>query len=710
MEASFRHRAEALLAKFFGYRSFRSGQLEIIEAVASGRDAVVVMPTGGGKSLCYQLPALLAHEGCAVVISPLIALMQDQTQALVENGIPAGAIHSNQDEHYNRHLMSEAVAGRVKLLYVSPERLLADMEIFKTLKISLFAVDEAHCISQWGHDFRPVYTQLAELKGNFPDVPVMALTATADRLTRNDIITQLRLREPFCYLSSFDRPNISLTVFPNPGARERTRFIVDMVRKYPQDSGIVYCLSRKGAEDTAKALANMGIPAVVYHAGMSSVGRDNSLRDFLSGRVPVVCATVAFGMGIDKSNIRWVIHVNMPGNIESYYQEIGRAGRDGLPAEAVMFYSLQDVILRRNFAEQSGLASINKEKLSRIQAYAEAGNCRRRILLSYFGEECTDDCGNCDNCRRPRERFDGTVLAQKAVSAVCRTNGRLNIYSLVALLRGVERFDLVQEGFHRLPTFGVGADLSKEEWTFYAMQMVQLGIFDIAYENANRLRVTPYGMKVVRGQAGVELTLHKNMEKVRNGGRKRGLPSPLDPTAQLFEQLKAVRSDVAAQEKMLPYLVFDDAALLDMARRRPANIDAFLEVEGVSERKAVRFGKRFIREIRKFEGLSADEKGSTFRETLALFNSACSVEEIAEIKKVKPATIYSHFAKLVDEDLITDYRKLIKPQDYKTVIEEYDRNPDGAAAVLSEIMPRGLPLVALAIRRALIRKNSINAS
>lgn len=706
MAANLRQRAEALLAKFYGYRSFRPGQYDVIEAVASGRDAVVVMPTGGGKSVCYQLPALLADEGCAVVISPLIALMQDQTKALIANGIPAGAIHSNQDEGLNRHLVDEAMQGRVKLLYVSPERLVSDFEVFKKMRVSLFAIDEAHCISQWGHDFRPVYTQLSLLKENFPGVPLMALTATADRLTRSDIVAQLHLSNPYCHLSSFDRPNISLSVFPNPGARERSRFILGMVRKYPQDSGIVYCLSRKGAEDTAAALTSLGLRTVVYHAGMTPQQRDTSQNAFLSGRAQVVCATVAFGMGIDKSNIRWVVHVNMPGNIESYYQEIGRAGRDGLPAEAVMFYSLQDVIMRRNFAEQSGQSSVNREKLSRMQAFAEAGNCRRRILLSYFGEVRSTDCGNCDNCRQPPRRFDGTIAAQKAISAVCRTAGRLTIYSLVALLRGEYRYDLVQEGFDKLPTFGVGIDMSKEEWMSYAMQMVQLGIFDIAYEEANRLRVTPYGMKVLRGLEKVELTV---FTPAHTWGRKKTAKEyqvSIDPIAQLLGQLKAVRTDVAARAGTLPHLVFDDVALLDMARRRPSDFDSFLQVEGVSEKKAVMFGKKFISEIRKFEGLSANERGSTFKETLVLFNSGLSVEEIAEIKAVKPTTIYGHLAKLVDEDLITDYRKLMNPQTYKDIIEEYDKNREGAYEVLEERYPRGMVPLALAVRRALERKNT----
>lgn len=699
-----RQRAEAILAKFYGYRAFRPGQYEVIEAVAAGRDAVVVMPTGGGKSVCYQIPALMADKGCAIIISPLIALMQDQTQALVANGIPAAAIHSNRSEVENRRIVEEAAKGHLKLLYISPERLLSDFEFFAGMKISLFAIDEAHCISQWGHDFRPVYTQLSALKENFPEVPVMALTATADRLTRNDIIKQLKLKNPYCRLSSFDRPNISLAVYPNPGAAGRVRFVTAMTRKYPQDSGVVYCLSRKGAEDAAAALSREGVAAVVYHAGMTPAECDASLKAFLSGRVRVVCATIAFGMGIDKSNIRWVVHYNMPGNIESYYQEIGRAGRDGLPAEAVMFYSIQDVIMRRNFADQSGLPEVNKEKLSRMQAFAEADNCRRRILLNYFGEACVTDCGNCDNCRRPPQRFDGTILAQKAISAVCRTSGRLDIYQLVGLLRGIRRLDLVQPGFTELPTFGVGADLSKEEWMSYAMQMLHLGIFDMAYEDANRLKTTPFGMRVLRGREKVELAQYVPVKYRRN--KYVETPKvPVDPVTELFEHLKAVRSGIAKEENMLPHLVFDDAALLDMARKRPSSIDSFILVEGVSEKKAVMFGRHFIREIRRFEGLSLTDKGSTYKETLVLFNSGCDVGEIAGIKKIKPATVYSHLAKLVEDGLVTDFRRLIDPRQYMEIIDICDSSPENAMEILSERYPKGLVPLALAIRRALERKN-----
>ena len=594
-------RALALLRRFYGYDSFRPGQAELFHAVASGRDAIALMPTGGGKSLCYQMPALLC-DGVCVVVSPLIALMDDQVTALLANGIPAAAVHSNRPDDEVREALEQARLGRVKLLYTSPERFVADLPAWsRSLPIRIVAIDEAHCISQWGHDFRPVYTELAGVKEALPGVPVIALTATADRLTRDDIARQLALRDPFSWIGSFDRPNISIEVAPDPGKARRIARVRELVSKYPDDSGIVYCLSRAKAEAMTAALQACGVRVACYHAGMPAAAREEAQRAFINGDVSVVCATVAFGMGIDKSNIRWVVHNNMPANIESYYQEIGRAGRDGLPAEAVMFHSVGDVITLRRFIDDSDSSrrGINTEKLARMQAFVDAAVCRRRMLLSYFNEEKVRDCGNCDVCRSAPLRFDGTVAVQKALSAVVRTDCSVGAYMLCDILRGSRRHDLRMRGYDRIRTFGAGADMTTAEWNYYISQMIQLGMLDVAYDDNNRLRPTPYGMRVLRGEERVMLA--KYTERPARAAGKSAAPAPRHDPDPLLARLKAVRRTEASRIKMPPYLIFSDASLADMARRRPHTLEEFREVSGAGEVKTARFGPLFLAAIRDFE-------------------------------------------------------------------------------------------------------------
>ncbi|MDE7389176.1 MAG: RecQ family ATP-dependent DNA helicase, partial [Muribaculaceae bacterium] len=453
----------------------------------------------------------------------------------------------------------------IKLLYMSPERLLLDIERWpENMRISLFAVDEAHCISQWGHDFRPEYTRLSRLKELFPKVPVIALTATADRLTRDDIARQLTLRNPAIFISSFDRPNIRLSVMPNPGRDRKMRIISDLIRRYPDDAGIVYCISRKGAEDMANELSvRGGFSVAVYHAGLSPEERNRAQEDFIHGRVQVVCATVAFGMGIDKSNIRWVVHNNMPRNIEGYYQEIGRAGRDGMPAEALMFYSFADIATLRSFIAEGEREKVNMEKLTRMQEYAETSLCRRRVLLSYFSEHTDCDCGNCDTCLSPPVRFDGTILVQKALSAMMRCGQKVAANMLVDILRGSARADIISRGYDRIKTYGAGHDLSAAEWRAYLSQMLQLGLIEIAYEEANHLKVTPYGLEILAGKTTVSLakfTFERHDKAPASKGRRQqhssaGCPSAAEADPALVRELKKLRMSLARIECIPPYLV-----------------------------------------------------------------------------------------------------------------------------------------------------------
>lgn len=694
--------ALALLKRFYGYTSFRPGQFEIIEAVCAGRDAMALMPTGGGKSLCYQLPALMM-EGCALVVSPLIALMDDQCEALVANGIPAAAIHSNSPESRNTKVIEAAFQGKIKLLYISPERLLSDLDLWiSSLPVNLIAVDEAHCISQWGHDFRPVYTQLSVLKQRFPNVPVLALTATADRLTREDIAKLLDLKNPLKWVGSFDRPNLSIRVVNGASKKEKLAEIFSMIRKYPNDAGIVYTLSRAGAEETGEALKKMGYRVAVYHAGMTPADRAEAQRAFTNGDLQAICATIAFGMGIDKSNIRWVVHNNLPANIESYYQEIGRAGRDSLPSETVLFHSYQDIILRRRFLEDSGQPLIAGEKLRAMEQYADATVCRRRILLSYFNEAFEHDCGNCDVCKNPPERINGTVLTQKAGSAIIRLNNQVGVMTLIEVLRGSARAEIIQKGYDRIPTYGVGRDLTTQEWSAYIGQMIQLGLIDVAFDDNNRLRVTPYGMKVLRGHARVDFSRFRPTFSSKSH-KKKVLPKiTTNPTEQLFEQLKSVRQNIAAKANVPAYIIFSDATLLDMARRRPSDMDEFMEVSGVGEVKGVKYGKRFIGAIRKFEGLAATmPQGTTYKETLILHNAGLSLNDIAETKRVTIDTIRHHIARLIEADMISNYAGYISVVEFNQINTLLQSNDDESHESLKSY-PSGTVAIAKAI---LSRKN-----
>ena len=598
------------LKTYFGYDSFRPLQEDIIRHLMDRKDALVLMPTGGGKSICYQLPALLS-EGTAVVVSPLISLMKDQVETLCANGIAAGALNSNNDETENASLRRACMEGKLKLLYISPEKLLAEANyLLRDMHISLFAIDEAHCISQWGHDFRPEYTQMDILHQLFPQVPIIALTATADKITREDIIKQLHLNQPRIFISSFDRPNLSLTVKRGYQQKEKSKAILDFIARHPGESGIIYCMSRSKTETVAQMLQKQGIKSAVYHAGLSSARRDEAQDDFINDRVQVVCATIAFGMGIDKSNVRWVIHYNLPKSIESFYQEIGRAGRDGMPSDTLLFYSLADLILLTKFATDSGQQSINLEKLQRMQQYAEADICRRRILLSYFGENTTCDCGNCDVCKNPPERFDGTIIVQKALSAIARSEQQIGTGILVDIRRGNMSSEVTERGYHRLKTFGAGREVPARDWHDYLLQMLQLGYFEIAYNENNHLKITQSGTDVLFGRARALLVTIRREEAVQaTRGRKRkatvptkelplGLPNK--ESGELFEALRTLRKRLADQEALPAYIVLSDKVLHLLSTSRPTTIEEFGNISGIGEYKKKKYGKEFVELIRKY--------------------------------------------------------------------------------------------------------------
>ena len=598
------------LKTYFGYDSFRPLQEEIIRHILDGNDALVLMPTGGGKSICYQLPALL-REGTAVVVSPLISLMKDQVEALCANGISAGALNSSNDETENAALRRACMEGRLKLLYISPEKLLTEANyLLRDMHISLFAIDEAHCISQWGHDFRPEYAQIGILHQQLPHVPMIALTATADKITREDIIRQLHLNHPRTFISSFDRPNLSLTVKRGYQQKEKSKTILDFIARHPGESGIIYCMSRSKTESVAQMLQKQGIRTAVYHAGLSPSLRDEAQDDFINDRVQVVCATIAFGMGIDKSNVRWVIHYNLPKSIESFYQEIGRAGRDGLPSDTLLFYSLADLILLTKFATESGQQNINLEKLQRMQQYAESDICRRRILLSYFGEIADHDCGNCDVCKNPPERFDGTVIVQKALSAIVRTDQQIGTSVLVDILRGNMSPEVVGKGYQQLKTFAAGRDVPARDWHDYLLQMLQLGYFEIAYNENNHLKITSAGSDVLFGRATARLVVIRREEaNETKRGRKRkatvpaqelplGLPNTENEA--LFEALRKLRKRLADEEALPAYIVLSDKVLHLLSTSRPTNLEEFGNISGIGEHKKKKYGKEFINLIRKY--------------------------------------------------------------------------------------------------------------
>jgi ATP-dependent DNA helicase RecQ len=651
------------LKKYFGYDSFREQQQEIIESVLSKKDNLVIMPTGGGKSVCFQLPALL-FDGITLVISPLIALMKDQVDGLTANGIPAAFFNSSQLSAAQNGIFDKVINAEIKLLYVAPESLALLSNILNEKYISCVAIDEAHCISSWGHDFRPSYQQLGFLKQSLPNTPIIALTATADKATRQDIVDQLNIPNATQFLTSFDRKNIELEVRP---AIDRVTQIIKFIQKKPNEAGIIYCLSRKSTEQLASKLKQNGIKAMPYHAGLSFEERTKTQENFLFDKTQIICATIAFGMGIDKSNVRWVIHYNMPKNIEGYYQEIGRCGRDGVKANALLFHSYADVIQLRNFVAGASNEEVQLAKLERMQQFSEATTCRRKILLSYFGELLSENCGNCDVCKNPPQFFDGTIIAQKALSVITRLNESEATGVIIDVLRGAKNATIIDKGYDKLKSHGVGAAISWHDWQQYIIQLINQGFCEIAFHKNNALHLTSFSKKVLFEKKLVYLT--KPVAFKEQAVVQKEIKEKKSPKDTLFERLRKLRYKISLEENIPAYLVFSDATLKEMERARPMSPSEFMEISGVGQRKLEVYGDEFISEIISFmDGkIPKKKKGDTYKVTYDLYKEGLTIDEIAENRNLSPTTIFSHLAKLYADGKEIDIYDFVKKEEVEIV-------------------------------------------
>ncbi|MBT31481.1 MAG: DNA helicase RecQ [Thalassobius sp.] len=649
------HQLKKLLKQYFGYDQFRPTQEDVINRTLSGKDSLVIMPTGGGKSLCYQLPAL-AKEGTALVISPLIALMEDQVQALQANGVSAAALNSNTTANEIRIIEQELANQTLKLLYVSPERALQSnfISFINQQKISLVAIDEAHCVSIWGNDFRPEYMHLPALMKYFDDTPFIALTATADKATQKEIMEKLKLRDAELYLSSFERKNLTTTVLP---ANKRIDYITDYVKSRPEECGIIYCLSRKSTEKVAQALIKEGVDAAYYHADISASERQRIQKSFQQDDIKVICATIAFGMGIDKSNIRYVIHHNLPKNLESYYQEIGRAGRDGLPSECILFFSYGDGQILQKFIEESQaeevFKNVQRAKLSRMLEFGAATSCRTNFILSYFGEHRTENCGHCDNCLHPPRSFDGTVIAQKALSAVVRMKQQVGTNMLVDVLRGSNRKDIQELGYNQIKTFGAGSDISRDTWLSFISQLINQGFLELDFTDGNKLKVTEIGKMVLFNGQKVKLSQVQLFT---------GKSTPKKTKKMMFEEgligsLRKLRKEIADAEGVPAYVVFNDQTLQEMAAEKPLYLSQMAQISGIGKHKLNKYGEIFIKKIQE-ETLGGNTpkniKGKTYLETLKLIQAGKSVNEISILRKLNEITVYSHIAYLFEKGEISN--------------------------------------------------------
>jgi ATP-dependent DNA helicase RecQ len=647
-----------ILKEIYGYDDFRPNQLEVIEHTLSGQDSVVIMPTGGGKSVCFQIPALI-FKNVTLVISPLISLMRDQVEALKASGVQAAYFNSSQSDFDKRLIIDDCLENKIKLLYLSPETLVHAFDSWlKSIPVSFIAVDEAHCVSMWGHDFRPEYGQIKALRSHYRNVPFMALTATADKITRKDISTQLDLIHPQLFLSSFNRENLNLAVRSQIPKKQKEKEIISFLNARQGEAGIIYCLSRKECEKWSSFLNSNGFNARHYHAGMDSSSREAVQDGFINDHYTIICATIAFGMGIDKSNVRWVIHNNLPKNIEGYYQEIGRAGRDGLPSDTVLYYNYRDVVLLNDFVKESEFKETYQEKIRRILNYAEATSCRRNILLSYFGEFNEEPCNNCDVCKNPPEFIDGKTIAQMALSAIMRTNQQIGVNLLINILRGAKTMDLFDRGYHKLKTYGVGKAHSFVDWQHYMNQMINLGLIEIAYDDYLKLKITAAGDEILRTSKPLQLSKPTKAKKAEKAKKAKKVAAA-NPDDALLDALKGYRKGVAQQNKVPAYVIFHDATLTEIASRKPKNEFELLEIQGMGKVKLERFGEMILKLVAENRSPNKKSKKSTIEETYALYQNNLSVEEIAKERNLSPTTIYGHLCKLYEDDHPIDLNRYV---------------------------------------------------
>jgi len=700
------NRPKELLKSLFGYDQFRPLQEEIITRTLEGKDSFVLMPTGGGKSMCFQIPALCL-EGITIVVSPLISLMKDQVQALKSNGIKADFFNSSISSTEENEVIDRAMKGETQLLYLSPEKIISVSNSWlKELNIKLVAIDEAHCVSMWGHDFRPEYTQLRVFRNSLPEVPFMALTDTADKSARKDIEEQLGLKDSKLFISSFDRKNLSIEVRGQVTKKKKLQEISQFVERRRGESGIVYCLSRKNTEEVAAYLSEEGHSVEFYHAGMNPEERERIQTEFINDYTKIIVATIAFGMGIDKSNVRWVIHYNLPKNLEGYYQEIGRAGRDGLPSETILYYNMRDFVLYSQFADDGANSSMQKEKLIRMLQFAEAKSCRRKILLSYFGEHLVSNCGNCDVCQNPPKSFDGTILAQKALSGIARMGQKEGITLLINVLRGSNNADVHEKNYTQLKTYGLGKEVSFFDWRDYIIQLANQGLIEIVYSENSALKISPLGKKVLKGEKKIQLTYPVTAEEKKKKPKIVRIANEGEVNEELYKELKKVRYAISKEENVPAYIVFNDKTLQEIARELPVNENEFLAISGVGLNKMQEYGEEFMEVVRRFNSTAKPRKIPTTLETFGLYKEGLSPEEIAEKRKLSSTTIYSHLCQLYSEGKELDLMQYVNSGTLKKVKDAYEQlNKEGALKPIFEKLHENVSYGEIRISLAIIQRN-----